>query len=170
VLRTELEERLAALLRLHAGMRSFDYATASLRDAVTPLRMTEHGSVLRFAPQGVPSAWMVFVKRSWPKMPGRSDATPETHFGKCRNKNTARRAEMTPTSVILSEAGFALARGPRVEGPLARRKRRERFQAFSLCFPQCVLRTPSSAGTSGRKHGVFRLRCRSRSEPQLRSR
>src|SRR5271169_645774 len=40
---------------------------------------------------------------------------------------------MNPTPVILSEVGVALARGPRVEGPQARRKPRERCKAFSLC-------------------------------------
>jgi hypothetical protein len=80
------------------------------------------------------------------------------HFGKRHNKNTGRRGDMTPKSVILSEAGVALARGPRVEGSHARRKRHERRKAFSLCFVQAAARTPCSAAAAAGKRGVPRLR------------
>lgn len=62
---------------------------------------------------------------------------------------------MTPTSVILSEAGVALARRPRVEGPHTRGKRHERHRAFSLCFVQSGVRMPCSAGAAARDTGSF---------------
>jgi len=83
---------------------------------------------------------------------------PKRILGNATRKNIDRRRQTNPTSVILSEAGFALARGLRVEGPHACRRRREHRKAFSQCFVQSWVGTPCSARAAASGHGILRLR------------
>jgi hypothetical protein len=83
---------------------------------------------------------------------------PKRILGNATRKNIDRRRQTNPTSVILSEVGFALARSPRVEGPRACRKRQERGEAFSRCFVQSLVGTPCGAVAAAHGYGLLRLR------------